>query len=295
LGVRESSLELGIRLPCAFVSQSSPRPSPIRWLNVLILLIGLAGTPYFAWTYSGPYRWLAELQMWLLGSFQVVLTFALTFILLVVPAAKVLRRWGPRPTAPAEEPVAVAGSDSSTRATGPFLIWVQVITAGAVFTFLAIRDHKPVQPGATPTRVSCAELEANGPPESGWLEVEGIPLLDARVEAQHNYGEYVYVPLVSPSWSTGRPIAVVLRLDRNGPRQGDVTGYQGTRVADGMPGFVRSRYEDAGLNVAQAVVLDFGRTPADGAALARIAIIVGPLVLLAGLVGALVTSRRRAK
>lgn len=276
------------------MNQSSARTSLIRWANGAVLLIALVAAAYFAWSYSGPYRWLAELQMRLWGSFQAVLTFLLTLILLFAPPLKVLQRWGPRPTHSAEEPVAVAAADSTTQPTGSFLVWLQVLIAGAVLAFLGIRDRQTLQPGATASRVSCAELEANGPPESGWLEVDGIPLRDAKVEAQHNYGEYVYVPLVSPSWSAGRPIPVVLRLDRHGPRPGNVTVYPGTRVADGMPGFVRSRYEDAGLDVAQAVVLDFGRTPADGAALARIAIIAGPVLLLAGLVGALVTWRRRA-
>src|SRR5262249_30002933 len=57
--------------------------------------------------------------------------------------------------------------------------------------------------------VTAADVEAGQRPR-GWVSVEGVLLMDARAEWTGDRPE-VLVPLVSPGWRPGNPVAVVLR------------------------------------------------------------------------------------
>src|SRR3954464_13787932 len=58
--------------------------TPIAWAG-LIAMMGL--TFYFMFTYTGPFEWLAELQLKWFGSYSEKLTFVGTMFVLLIPLA----------------------------------------------------------------------------------------------------------------------------------------------------------------------------------------------------------------
>ena len=93
-------------LPPADPAAANVPPNPMdKEMNPLAVvgvfaLLGLSF--YFMFTYTGPFQWLAELQLKWMDSYSEKLTLILTMIVLVVPAAAVwklcelaVRRMGP--------------------------------------------------------------------------------------------------------------------------------------------------------------------------------------------------------
>src|SRR5215212_5412970 len=57
--------------------------SKIGWAGLIVIL---ALTFYFMFTYTGPFKWLAELQLKWIGSYSEKLTLIFTMFILVIPA-----------------------------------------------------------------------------------------------------------------------------------------------------------------------------------------------------------------
>ena len=64
---------------------SSRNPAGITAVRAFPSLLILAVLAYWWYTYSGPYRWLAELQLHFFGSFDIVITLLATVALLLAP------------------------------------------------------------------------------------------------------------------------------------------------------------------------------------------------------------------
>src|SRR5258706_1715563 len=56
--------------------------SALGWVGMGLLVLL---TFYFAFTYSGPFQWLAELQLKLMNSYSEKVTFLLTMFALIIP------------------------------------------------------------------------------------------------------------------------------------------------------------------------------------------------------------------
>src|ERR1041384_2395535 len=69
-------------------------PSLLRKLvgGAMLLLVGCLSV-FFGWSYSGPYRWLAELQLKWIGSYEVQLTFILSLALTGAPFVLIMVIW----------------------------------------------------------------------------------------------------------------------------------------------------------------------------------------------------------
>jgi hypothetical protein len=251
----------------------------------------LLATIYFAFTYSGSYRWLAELQLDVFESYGPALTFIFSLLMLLLPSVALMRlgqRVGllPRPEhgETGQGTQEAARSLATQQRVAQVQPWLVLAAMGGTLTFVGVQQQLALRAGARLVSVRCEELEAQRVPDASWLEIEGRPIWDALLEVDENYGQFIYLPLVSRGWSASRPVGVVLRVDRHDKRPLIGPTYRGARFADGLSGMVRARYEQAGLNVTGALVLDVGRNPADRATSAGIFIIAGPILLLLGLV-----------
>jgi hypothetical protein len=261
-------------------------------------VVAVTATLYFAFEYSGPFRWLAELQRRIFGSYHGSLTVLLTLGVFFGPwvlALRIARRFRRRGSYDPEAPVRDERLQS---------VWVQrvlriqrpvfIAAVGGALIFIGVRDERSMQAGNEPRRVSCAALEATEIPNEGWLELSCTARWDAGIEAKHDYGDFLYVPLVSTRWTPGRPVAAVMRIDRSTVHSSGGPPYRGARLPYDLPGFVRERYAQAGFDVGHSLLLELGTSPGKTVARARVFQIVGPVLLLVGLIGVAVRWRASA-
>src|ERR1043165_9573344 len=102
--------------------------SPMRRvLGGAAFLVAIGLTIYFATTYTGVYRWLAELQLKYAGSYETQITFIVTLLILLAPflvIAWILKKadrlaMGPAtataPASPATPPATASSTDLEVR------------------------------------------------------------------------------------------------------------------------------------------------------------------------------------
>jgi hypothetical protein len=247
----------------------------------------LAG--YFWLTYSGPYRWLAEWQMGVFGAYYAFYTWLGTMLLLFLPtllAFQVPRKLGVvSSVVTTPEEVQAHNHERAARwnqRRQPFV----VLVLGGTFLFLGGRDYIKAQRGRELQHLSAAALEAGKKPSSTWLEVaDGALVWDASIEWTDDKSKVTYVPMLSSAWSEGGPIGVLLKLNGGELKkaQGDVHAFKGESDDLGLPGPVRAAYADAGLSVANALVLHVGQTPSEDEASGRIFALLGLAIFAVGL------------
>lgn len=189
---------------------------------------------YFMSEYAGPYRWAAELQMAVLGSFSQKLSFLLAFLMawaavgvVALPFRKALGGGGrgagaataaggnPHDSAANLPPLPVAPGQPMTPAAMPPVpvelppakrpagrladLGLALLLMGGVFAFLGGRDYlraSAAGPSIEPATVE--QFEAGRPPASTWVRVDAVPLVDEVVNyGSSRRGGHAYVPLVS--------------------------------------------------------------------------------------------------
>ncbi len=270
---------------------------PERLRNALgLACLGVATV--FAFSYSGPYRWFAELQMQLIGEYYPVLTWLLTMLLMAVvllAALQVPRKlglFGDVQTTVEEHEQQVAESNARWAKRRPALM---LLAIGCTLGFLGGRDWLQAQHGRTLERMSVAALEAGKRPSSTWMEVSGGDVAwEATIELEHGTSTTSYVPVLSPDWERDSPIALVLRIDRaqmeHIGREG--TAFQGATDPEGLPGSVRAAFADGQIDASSALVLQVGKRPAAGEGTAQVLFAIGVLCVIAGIIAGLVQLRR---
>lgn len=281
----------------ARMEPSEPTPTPrtpnMRVVSAVLftaLVLGVLGALYSMFFYAGPYRWLAELQMRWFDRYYVKSTAAFTVVLCVAPPAvalRVLQVSGllPKPaTATVTSPREPFGRRLS-RAQN----WLIVFAVGVGLGVFSAQSLYVAARGAKLVKISAKELEQGTQPTSTWLQISGDPVWDASLSTEENRNQFRYVPVVSALWKPGTKVAALLRFkEESGERMGDLN-LRGTVDITGVPGMVQSAYEEGGLDVRDAVLLDVGESPDEKAGAARIML---PLSVVLMLVGGVVLYRR---
>ena len=221
-------------------------------------------------TYSGPYAWLAELQLSMWGRYYPILTLlalVLLFLVFTLQGIQLFRNLSgearPRPLAvlrPIASPAAgarLANSPRPRRRVHP-LVFVfftpgVVITALGAFGFVrGVRNQQLLA-------VSAADLEAGQAPSSSWVEVSGR-LLKSKGLAIKNEGVSPttnnYVPVVSEGWQPGKQVAVFVEIAENRIESLDPhKPIRGMIAWPGLPGPLRATFERNGLQPSEKYVL----------------------------------------
>jgi hypothetical protein len=252
-----------------------------RWVLGGLFGVSVLATIYCAYSYAGPYRWLAELSLSVFGSYSPKLTFFVSLVLLLLPPMVLAARFSP-PSSAVEKAERKRAGEAQAAKLARVQSWLMLATVGAVFLFVGVRDLLAARAGATLVHTSCASIEAGTAPTSTWLEIEGTAIASAAVETKEGYASYLYVPFVSDNWSKGQPLPVVLRL--GAAVRGDLNAhsYQGGLASEDLPGMVRTAYETEGVQAANALVLNVGRVPHDNLTTSQLAAAGGFLGLVLG-------------
>jgi hypothetical protein len=247
-------------------------PVPIRAVIALLgALPGLALGGYWWWSYSGLYRWLAEMQIDWFGAYLPGATGMVEIALCVaagfLPAALllfVLVQLGVFPVDPENLPD-VAAQDVRTNRWLNTHYWrvagvaagIVMLVGGALLTTAGLRAGALSKP-------DLAVLETGAAPASRYVRVSGRLLREKALQQsmRNSPGGTLFVPLVCPGWQAGRPAALYVRVvDPKDPRLAEDV-FQGTLAENGLPGPIRTVFEQSGPRpTSPHYVLELGNRP----------------------------------
>ncbi len=259
--------------------------SALGWVGMGLLVLL---TFYFAFTYSGPFQWLAELQLKLMNSYSEKVTFLLTMFALIIPVMGIaklvqmaVKRLGPG----AGGTVASAAGATEPKPGNlhfPVLPFIGLIALG----FGAFMYWRGATAGPL-TAVSLKDLENGKKPASSYLSIEGVPLWKAMISFKQTSTK-CYVPLVSRDWK-GEAVVVYVQCDDDDvPRasaQLEMKRFKGVKAMGGLPGPVRVGFEKSAFKPAAGyLMIESNEEPARIMGFAKWPMIVGGAMVAAGLV-----------
>ncbi len=266
------------------------RPStskrPVDRLVTFVGFMAIAMTASFAWTYSGLYRWFAELQMSRTGHFSQNVTLLFTFLAIFVPPTIAIKlgrliargmsgndasesafaryNFEARESATSFATSSPSGSPLHGILGRPYwgtLAIVLWVVGGLLWN--TYRSSGQLM------QTTIGEWEAGQEPESRWINLRGKALAAAAIKfgdlSRRDSGE-VYVPLVSDKRRPGENVRVFLKLyakDFYNKNWAAATDFEGIVAWWGMPGPVRVKFEQHNLAPADNyAILEVGVSPA---------------------------------
>lgn len=265
-------------------------PGPVRHALLFGTLL-LAGV--WAWTWSGPYRWLVELQSEHLGHYYPVPTFLLLWLGMALPASWVVYPWAlERYGALTPEQVA-RNKAREARALALLSRWeVKGLILGV--TFLGIGAFSALKAWSAGALVdaSVSALAADQH-QSGWVRIPlDTMLLDAAVVEERGRSSTWTVPLADAE-HPGAALAVFVAFSTTNTDAPELP-LDGEGVVATLPlsNEARTILEEGGVPVAEhTVVVDLDEAPGELWFMAKVfGLLGGALAAVCGLVFA----RRRA-
>lgn len=201
----------------------APRRPPFQalpnGLRILALVVGL-GLPIYWWiTYSGLYRWLAEVQIGWFDGYYAILTGLLTIVgvlcpavLLLVPVAKLLEP-APRPGPPDRVEKTPPSPAEQARISDAWIqrnigwIFLGILLVGLVGTgiYFQIRALS----FGEKTRIDLASLERGEAPASDWIEIQARPAWPETIPTKDDRTHWLYTPART---TPGTPAALILEI-----------------------------------------------------------------------------------
>ncbi len=240
-------------------------------LPTLLISAALAGG--FALTYSGPYQWASEAQRAVFSTHWIQVSFLAAWVVVGRPmyglAMALDRRLGPEPASDARFEALFDFMTGGTHGT----LFLGGLATTAVAGWLSWQDAN-----AGPlTMLDLAVLEAGGEPPSHYVDLTGFtPQMDAAVLYQGKNYDRTFVPLHAGNG----PAVVFAKVPEN-----DVITdpLRGQLEEAGLPGEVRTHFENAGLIGDHHYTLYVNRDPAEAAQFGVYLLIGGIAAMIAGL------------
>lgn len=271
-------------------SAPAARGGALQLSLVAALVAGALAAAYSMAFYAGPYRWLAEKQLRWFDAYYVSLTVILTLCLFVVPplvAARVLVAGGRIASDSTLALLVSSGIGARLRErVARARFWLILLVVGGGLIVLSVRDLAVAARGKQLEALTASALEAGAQPRGTWLEIQGTPVWDATIESEERHQRWSFVPIVSEQWQPGAKVRALLRVRSDEAEQVDANALRGTLDWTGVPGVVRSAYREAQLDVEDALLIDYGTSPAERTAASNILIGLGGVLALIGGAGA---------
>ena len=203
----------------------------LRPEGFVLLALGGGLTAYWGWTYTGIYRWIAELQLRMMHEYEVQITFILTLFIVLGPlffVSEVIRRFN----------LARKGQDAgnfgatTTADDRPSPLMMALTTGGIIgvvgLGFAAVGGYQYHQ-GMTAGNIAHVDVsayESGHAPAALYVSVTGQSIRDATEGLKDdNTGTKYYIPLVSADWDSSKPVGLFLEtttpnmMDSNAPQR----------------------------------------------------------------------------
>jgi hypothetical protein len=247
------------------------------WLVGIIYVTAFGLTGWWWLRYSGPYRWLAELQLQKSGSYGLVLTglmLLLACMLVATGLVQLLATFAPEPSDSERQ-----ADENATKPIERLNVWMNtnqswLVAIGVTVSIAVIGGYMVIEArlGGKIADVQVRDLEQGADPPGRFVKLAGRLLPREMAVFERNRGARfnMIVPVVSSDWQEGRPVAAFLRLEDvsfaallERIRSGQLTaGLFGLLSPGDLPGIARTEMEGRGLKIADRhFVLDQGQTP----------------------------------
>lgn len=263
----------------------------------------MAGAFYFMISYSGPFKWLAELQLKLMGMYEESITFLIVALILICPL--LLIDWLIRRVSG----TAIGSADDATERKTP--LWMSVASAMGFGGIVACVGLLLMGVGTwqwwqgrdtTVARVDVRDYEIGKPPPNRFVQVQGVAVFESAVEIQESRSSDVdfYVPIISLDWKDKSPASVFVKVRESkltdSLRASRHDWFGGMISRGGLPGLVRTEFENRGPAPAEGYfLLELDRSAAGQRKLSRDALLFGGALLAAGVVISIVQARGRLR
>ena len=273
------------------MSAPSDGQSKLSPLDMGILGGAIALNFYWMISYTGPFQWLAELQLKWWESYTEKLTFVITFM--VTYGLLALLTWPMRK-------IIKSGSDLGQKFDA-FGRWGIFAIVGLALAVMGARDWYRAATAGDLTVVSLEQLEAGRPPASTWCSISGFAVEEASVTFSKGRGSVdKYVPVISAVEEASKTgIHLFLKMREKeiaaGSMQEPAT-FEGMIFHNDLPGPLRVALErENAIRGDDYYVMEMGATPATKVKTARVLVYIagGVFVLCIG-AGIFQVSRRRA-
>jgi hypothetical protein len=273
------------------------------------MVYGVLATGYalYAWySYSGPFKWLAELQLRWLGQYEIQLTFLFTLVVLVLPAGllgpKAFKRWYWRGLAETLNPVVDRKARLRRQSKVILILGLVAFPLGLGVGLLARQLWKVPALTALDLSGSASMPESNYVQLTGWLQTHWVYRYSEDIGSKT---DYAVVPVTEEGWSKTKPVRFFVRTTPNrafsskgpgAPRFGQLERNQPpflfsetfTVERNGLPGMVRERYVEAGASISEPHFLLTEGQPTDPTTVFYICLgvsgILGAILTLSGIV-----------
>jgi hypothetical protein len=186
------------------------------WITAVVTLLVVALNIYWWWTYTGPFRWFAELQIlnsnrYDNGSTLLVTLAASAGAMMVVTL--ILNSFG------AFDRLATDADRADV--SRPWMDWcfnhlgaLMGVAVGICVFVTGVTQFVQGRTAGALKQIDVALLEAGKTPPSRWVKIHGQFLPGESVKEMSGAKEqshYHYYPVVSANWKAGDPVAVVVK------------------------------------------------------------------------------------
>ena len=248
--------------------------------STVSVLLGAAVAGFGWWTYSGPFRWLAEWQLAVFGQYYDFYTFVILSIAIATGLDQIGRAVLRYPT----------GREHATKPA-----WIQELEAQPLYfhrllwggvgilgvgAWMAWTSNSAERNGLC--RLPLDTLEAGEERASDWVQVSGHLLWDDCWGWGDEFSPEYYVPVVSSSWRRGDPVTVFALYSESEAEQAeDFATVQGMVC---LTGPVQAAFEEQGPAPAEgAFVVDLNRSPSSHRTFALPLMLIGLLMTVGSL------------
>lgn len=242
----------------------NPANKQINKIGLLLVAVMVGPTLYWGFTYSGPYRYLAELQLKWFGVYYPELTgiSIILGMLCIVAVIKVLFRGAERKVPGLPAPA----SDNLGTAAAVEQRWARVLPYFVVPILVAVGAHEYYKGAHAGTlrQLNADEFySGEQQPRVFYADVRGH--LSPTYLSKDNY---FYVPMTADG-KTGAPVRLLVGGNKNEiqkavRREADGTVRVWGIVDKGLEGDVKYAFEKNGYTVSEAIwVIHAGRAPSD--------------------------------
>jgi hypothetical protein len=235
--------------------------------KTIVWICFAAATAYagYSWySYSGPYRLIAEWQLETFGSFSVKLTFLGTILALIVPVAIVGRLLGGPDLVNKPNRLAQAQSSPGLMA----LLGLLLLAASAVAGWLGYQKSQET------FTYQSVDLTVGQLPSTQHVMLTGIArteyLMQYETKRSGSSTTDTYFPLTSSSWRRGEPLVYFLKTNATAymPEDGGrtfafsrstppfkMTTQKALLVSNGLPGPVGEAYRKNNIAIADPPIM----------------------------------------
>lgn len=242
----------------------------LRRLLDMVLVLVLLGVPFvFMFTYTGPFQWLAELQLSLAGSYEESLTLVFTLLiwlgfcaLIKLVVAKALGK-------PYKFAILNRGDEASREMINRMMMAAFVVTPVVMAVIAGCLELAYRRTPATPVHMKLADLIAGKAPPSRYLTIDDAQSdsnLDHGITEESNANSAThYLPLLPDGYKPGMPIHAFVEIP--GSKMGDLNAhpeslFTGVAAFTRLPGMVRVSFARDQLPPASGyILLRYGETP----------------------------------